>query len=120
MPLIWKFVLRLHCSVLLPCFLSFQAKLENLESERGYKGVELEREMGRCVELQRDIAAARNALDISQGNVTSLEAEVRERKESSSFHCYCNLFLRFYLCELSMQTAMPNSQRAQSMPSTWR
>lgn len=60
-------------------FCYIQAKLEQLEGETSYRGVELQRELGHCTELQREIATTRKALDIAQGNVSSLETEVKQK-----------------------------------------
>lgn len=50
--------------------------MDQLESEKTYKGTELERELGRCAELQMEIATTRKEVDIARRNVASLEAEV--------------------------------------------
>lgn len=50
--------------------------MEQLESESNLKGAELQRELGHCSQLQVEISTTRKELDISKGNVSSLEAEV--------------------------------------------
>lgn len=50
--------------------------MEQLESDKNYNGMELERELRHCTELQVEITTTRKEVDISRGNVASLEAEV--------------------------------------------